>query len=972
MKQATCVLRIVSVAHKKSALRRILSSSVLTTGLLLQAGVAPWASSARAAEPAQPAAQNAQRPDIEEVVVTGSRIVRDGYDAPTPLTVVSAETLQETAATNIADVLHTIPAFAGSTTPQSNFTSVSAQGAGLNLLNLRSLGANRTLILVDGQRSVAARVDGVVDVNNIPQGLVSRVDVVTGGASAIYGSDAVTGVVNFVLDKTFTGIKGEVSGGVTTYGDDRSYKVSLTAGTPFANDRGHFIISAELNNKDGVLDNHRPWNLSQLGEVNNTAAAIAAGQPQRLVMTGVDSWYAQGDTINSGPLKGITFGPGGKPYQFNFGSVTDSLYTAGGDSKLGEIRLDTGTLDPREYRQAAFTRVSYDLTDSINVFAQTSWNRSYDLNYAFPNFMLGNGPTVLSGNPFIPASVQAQMTALKIASFTVQGYDYDLGFIAPQLDRRTERYVVGGNGAFDAVGTSWKWNVYWQKGVTLINYNALGPTRKALRAQASDAVINPATGAIVCRSTLTNPNDGCVPWNPMGLGVNSAAAIAFLENGGDHPHTNQHIGQDVMDASVNGEPFSSWAGPVSVALNVERRIEKAIAKPSAVTLAGDWLSGNFLPFAGRYSVVEGAGEAIIPLAKDTSFAESWDLSAAIRETSYSVSGEVTTWKVGTTYEPISDIKVRATRSRDIRAPSLQDLYQTVLAGFNLAFDPVTNSTASAFLTQAGNPNLTPEKADTTDVGLVLQPRFFPGLSLSADYWNINLSNAIATPSLNQILIFCTQGLQSYCNNITRVNGLVTAITQSPVNIATQITRGVDFEGSYAFNLDDIKSDWEGKVGLHIQATTYLKSFTDTKLAPPTDNVGENSGGAPPNWSLVGRLDFTEADWSTAFTGRAMSSGTLHNTYIQCTSNCPIVASPYMTINNNYAPGYFYLDWSFTHAIDVGDTKVEAFLNINNLFNRDPGMIPKGSDEVGNEVSLTNPGKYDVLGRVFRAGVRFKM
>jgi iron complex outermembrane receptor protein len=158
----------------------------------------------------------------------------------------------------------------------------------------------------------------------------------------------------------------------------------------------------------------------------------------------------------------------------------------------------------------------------------------------------------------------------------------------------------------------------------------------------------------------------------------------------------------------------------------------------------------------------------------------------------------------------------------------------------------------------------------------------------------------------------------------------------------------------------------------VQATTYLKNYSNTNLAPPTDTTGENSGSAPPNWQLVGQLSYITPDWSTTFTGRAMSSGTLHNYYIQCTSACPVVTSPNMTINDNYAPGYFYLDWSITKDFNVGESKVQAFLNITNLFNRDPGLIPKGSDEVGDEVSLTNPSKYDVLGRVFRAGVRFKM
>ena len=958
---------VVRLARGRFALRRILSSSVFTTGVLLQAGLVP-----SAAHAADAAAQTAQTPVVEEVVVTGTRIVRDGYEAPTPLTVVTAEALQQNAGTNIAEAMHAIPAFAGSVTPQTGITSVSASGAGLNLLNLRSLGSNRTLILLDGQRTVPSRVDAVVDINNIPQQLVQRVDIVTGGASAIYGSDAVTGVVNFILDKTFTGIKGEISGGVTTYGDDRNYKVALTAGTAFAGGRGHFIVSGEMVNKDGVLDHHRPWNLNQIGVINNTAANIAAGQPQRLVRSGVDSWFTRGGTIQSGPLKGITFGPGGVPYMFNFGSITDTAYTAGGDSRLGTIRNDTGTLDPSENRQAVFLRTSYEVNDYINLFAQTSWNSSHNFNWAFSHFMVGNGPTILSGNPMIRPEIQAQMTALKITSIQVSGMNYDLPWIGPDLRRRTMRYVVGGNGAFDAFDTSWKWNAYWQKGVSLINYNALGATRRTLRLNAIDVVRN-ANGVIVCRSTLTNPTDGCVPYNPMGLGVNSAATINYITNGGEHPHTNQHIGQDVIAADINGEPFSSWAGPVSVALSVERRVESAVSKPSAATLYSDWHSGNFLPFSGRYSVNEGAGEIIIPLAKDTSFAESWDLSAAVRATSYSVQGYVTTWKLGTTYQPVSDIRVRASRSRDIRAPSLQDLYNTVLGGFLLAFDPVCQCTASPFGTTMGNPNLTPETADTTDIGVVLQPRFFPGFSASVDYWNIDLGNAIAQPSLNQILTFCYQGLQSYCADITRVNGVVTAMTQRPVNIAQQITRGIDFEASYGVALNEIVSDWEGRVGLHIQATHYIKNYSDTKLAPPTDNVGEMSGGAPPHWSGVARLDYTNDAMSTALTYRAMSSGTLRNTYVECQTGCPTnLVSPYQSIDNNYGPGYYYFDWSITRKFELGSSAAEAFLNVNNIFNRDPGITPKGSDEIGYEISASNPSKYDVLGRVFKVGLRFKM
>ncbi len=955
-----------------SAGRRHAKAMALSTVSALSLLLSVSAQAQTAAPEQLAAAASNDAVPVDEIVVTGSRIVRDGYEAPTPMTVLDSAVFQQQATSNIADALVQIPAFAGNIRPGNTGTSVSAQGAGLSILNLRSMGAARTLVLIDGQRTVSSRADGVVDVANIPQALVQRVDMITGGASAIYGSDAVTGVVNFILDKSFTGVKGEVSAGLTTYGDDFNYKTVLTAGVPFAGGRGHWLINGEINNKEGILHSNRPWNRSALGIINNSAANIAAGQPQRLVRIHTDSWSTHGGTIASGPLKGIAFGPGGTPYMFNFGPITDSTYTHEGDYAAGVTRLDTYSLDPRERRKGLFTRVSYDITDAVEVFAQASWNNSWNTGGAFSHFQLGNGATIRTGNPFIPASVQAQMTALGVTQFQLGSMNYDLPFITTESDRTTNRYVLGANGDFEAFSSTWNWDAYWQKGITRVAYDALGPTRNPLRAQAADAVRHPTTGAIICRSTLTNPNDGCVPYNPMGLGVNSAAAIRFLQSGGEHPHTNHRITQDVAAGSVSGDMFENWAGPVSLALSTEYRVEKAVAAPSAATLTSDWFSGNFLPFSGRYSVFEGAAETVVPLAKDTSFADVWDLSAAIRGTKYSTSGFVTTWKVGTTYEPIPDIRVRATRSRDIRAPNLQELYNTVSGGFTTLFDPVTGGSASPLQTNSGNPNLKPERADTTDIGVVLKPSFLAGFTASVDYWNISMKDSISTPSNNQIVVFCVQGLQSYCADITRTNGIITAITRRPVNIAVQKTRGIDFEASYNFSLGDVIPAWDGNVDLRAQVTKYIKNYIDTTLAPPTNDVGEMPGGAPPNWAGVVRLAYRADTWQTSVSGRAMSSGVLRNTYVECQSGCTVGVAPFLTVDNNHAPGYFYLDWSISKNFEVAGAEVETFLNINNVLNTDPGMIPRGSDEIGYELPTTNIGKYDTLGRVFRAGVRFRL
>jgi hypothetical protein len=323
MKPAWNVLCTSPTTQRKIGLRRILSTSALTAGFLLHGGITPWnMPSAQAAESAQAAATS----DIEEVVVTGSRIVRDGYEAPTPLTVVTAEI----AAAECRHQHRRGDAFHSRLLPAAprpdGTTSVSASGAGLNLLNLRSLGANRTLILVDGQRTVGSRVDGVVDINTIPQQLVSRVDVVTGGASAAYGSDAVAGVVNFILDKKFTGIKGEVPGGVTTYGDDRSWAVSLTSGTAFGGGRGHFLVSGEVSVRDGVhgrpCPRVEPAGLAIHAQPDlcrdQRAAAVpvpASVRPaDRRAGRGSSPVHPAGTPGSANALKGITFGPGGVPY----------------------------------------------------------------------------------------------------------------------------------------------------------------------------------------------------------------------------------------------------------------------------------------------------------------------------------------------------------------------------------------------------------------------------------------------------------------------------------------------------------------------------------------------------------------------------------------------------------------------------------------------------------------------------------
>ena len=991
MKQASTVVQ----ASGAFTLRLVLSSSVFTTGLLLAL------SSAQAAQAPQTAAVE----DIDEVVVTGSRIVRDGYEAPTPLTVVTAETLQQNAATNIAEAMHSIPAFAGSTTPGTGITSVSASGAGLNLLNLRSLGSQRTLILLDGQRTVPSRVDGVVDINNIPQSLVQRVDIVTGGASAIYGSDAVTGVVNFILDKTFTGIKGEVSGGVTTYGDDRNWKVNLTAGVPFAADRGHVLLSAEAVRSDGILNGYnRGWINQGANIIINPAYGTGPGQstsvPQQLVRTRVGIAQATpGSIITSGPLKGIYFGPGGVPAQYNYGElVSPSVWNVGGDWK-STIKSPDQSLDSPTTRQSMFTRFAYDITENINVYVQYAWN--YASVYSVDNYTYNIANISLKpDNAFFPASVAAQIAANKLTSILIGTMNQDLGVFGTLNNRTTRRFVAGADGRFDAFDTAWTWNFYFQKGVTHSSEHTTGVAQRDKYTNAIDAVRNPQ-GLIVCRVTLTNPNSGCVPWNLLGIGVNSQAALNYIQGGTSGNSLSpqgqasriQHFEEDVYAVSITGEPFSTWAGPVSVATGVESRLEKVFGISDPDSLRNNWQFGNFLPNFGRYTVTEGFVETVIPLAKDTVWARSLDVNAAMRATSYSTSGYVTTWKVGATYTPIDDIRFRATRSRDIRAPNLSELFAAGTANTNTVFDRFNNNANTQYQgAVVGNSALKPEKADTTGLGVVLSPTFFPGFQASVDYWNIDIDGSVSVPSGQSIIDGCFAGNTLFCPNIIRPSNLpgvgtigntglypIQTVVVSPQNIASQVARGVDIETSYRVNLDELVDGWNGGLSIRALASYVLKmSSFDPTLSANQYVEGRGvlggfattgySGQTAPKMKLNASVTYSNDPMSVTVGMRHTAGGTYNNAFVQCTSGCPNNGG--RTIDNNRVDADTVYDLNLTYKPFAESKDTEVFLTIQNVFNTDPPFV--GGNTGSTYYSGQGNTRYDVLGRNFLAGVRFKM
>ncbi|GAA0294677.1 TonB-dependent receptor [Sphingomonas oligophenolica] len=921
--------------------------------------------SAQTAEP-----KPSEKAPIEtgEITVTATRVVRDGYKAPTPTSVIGAVEIANKAPANIADLVNQIPSMFGSATPLNAVAGVSGGQSGINTLNLRNLGPNRTLVLLDGQRIAASTLTGWVDVNNLPQALVKRVDVVTGGASAGWGSDAVAGVVNFVLDKDFTGLKGEVSGGLTTYGDNGDYKVSLTWGSGFAGGRGHILLSAEDAHSNGITGVPRSWARTAKLLGTNPAYAAGNGQPQFLTTFTGFATATPGGIITSGPAKGTYFGAGGIPLRYNYGTVSGN-FMQGGQNDAYDFASQAGDLAPRLDRKNIFFRTSFDLSDHVQIFGQASYGQAHSdenaLAFAGFNFFTINPVT----NAFLPASVAA---AAGTTPFTLGSYNQDYGSVIALTRRSTRRFVAGLNGDFNALGSNWSWDAYGQTTTNDIYVESYQFNLANLKA-AVDAVRNPTTGAIQCASVATNPN--CVPYNVFGIGVNSPAALAYVAG---RPWGRTKLTQDVFAANLHGTPFSDWAGPISMAAGIEHRREAVSGSNDPLSNTNGWRSGNQHATSGSYQVTEGYLELVVPLLKDQFLGKSMDLNGAVRQTDYSLSGAVTTWKAGLTYSPIDDITFRITRSRDIRAPNLSDLFAVgATATSGGLFDTVTGTNAGprVLTVTSGTTNLKPEVANSLNLGVVVRPRFLPGFEASVDYYRIDINNSIFTTSTQQIIDQCAQGSSQACAAIIRDgSGAITQVNVVPINLAKQLNRGIDFEASYRRHLS-VAPFIDGTLTIRGLATHFLQNLINNGITTPTDNVGTNSDGVGgvvmqslPRWKYQASINWDQGPLSLGFTLRGVSDGVLNTSYISCASACPTATPAHPTIDDNHIPGAIYFDSNFKYTVSK---RLEVFAVVQNLLNTDPVATAYGPS-VGSNPLAISPNLYDVLGRTFRFGVRFKM
>ncbi|MBN8813718.1 MAG: TonB-dependent receptor [Sphingomonas sp. 67-41] len=994
-----------------TAFRKALASSTAFAAMAI--ALPAWA---QASDPQTPQAAAQAAPAEEgEILVTGTRIRRDGFQAPTPLTVLTQQDIQNTSPTNnIADFVNQMPQLAGSTKPANSRLNLSNGSAGINALNMRNLGEGRVLVLLDGRRSVGSTIYGWVDINTIPQALVDRVEVVTGGASSAYGSDAVSGVVNFILNKKLEGLKIEADSGITTYGDGGNYSASIAGGKSFAGGRGHILLSANIAHQDGIFEvgDDREWNHTGYVRIQDPNWTSASTTPQFITTRrqigaanstpgGLITGSAGG---SANALRGLYFGYGGAVNTFDYGSFTYPAFTrASGSSAPSLVQggswqvNDSGTrigLMPKDDRWGVFGRLSYEVADGVELFAEGSYNRQKVFFNAGPNLSTGIAINT-TGCTTVPVPVTCNAFALQslgaarlagVTGITLATTAADLPFRAIANERKVQRYVVGAEGSFEAFGRPAHWDVYAQYGRSDLREQLRNIMNLTRMANATNAAFAPAgnargytVGSIQCLINVdaisTNDDPNCVPLNRMGVGVASQDAINYVLG---NPYRDQVMEQFVAGTNWSVTPFATWAGDVSVSVGGEVRKEKirgTVPKEyqPIVTTTGTtnaWSVGNYLPFTGEYSVKEAYLETVIPLGFGLEF------NGAVRATDYSNSGYVTTWKLGATWAPIPDIRFRVTRSRDIRAPNLNELYQAGTANSDSVRNPKYTSDGlngpatwgySGLTT--GNPNLLPEVANSWNIGAVMSPRLLPGFTASVDYFRIDLAGAIDSISAQETVNRCSDGNAIYCAAITNdpVRSLPGApyllIRTQPFNFVRKLVRGIDFDAAYRIPLGAAST-----FTLKGVATRYIENLSDTGIAGSVavNTVGANGGQAStPTWIFRGSATYETQTFSATVTGRGVSAGKYVANGVECTSGCPVSTTNFPTYDNNRVSGLFYVDLNLTQTVPFGGNQAQFFVNVTNLFNRWPLLVP----ETGMAANTTYS---DMLGRQFRAGIRISL
>jgi len=975
--------------------RRIVRN-LLKPSLFVMAACIAHSAAAQTTAATESSAETVRELDRQEILVTGSRLARSTFDTSTPVTVLSAEELERLQVTNVGAIISQIPAFRPSNNPTTN--GFGSFNVGAQIVNLRGLGVLRNLVLVDGRRFAPTTREGSVDLNFIPSILVERTEVVTGGASAAYGSDALAGVVNVILDKRLDGLKLQLDYGVSEEGDGENLHAAGAYGSDFAGGAGHVVVGFEYSDQKKI-DNcfTRDW-CKPAAVATNPGFAAGNGMPN-LVRSddnggylfspaGVVTRYLNGSlpwgfaVANMRGTGAITFGPDGSVLPFDTGSVGAGLFQIGGDPYSSFN--DSLIMVPVE-RITGFAHADYDFSDSLSGFVEGSYGQvdgaTHQTAYFSPAIAISRD------NPFIPQAVQGQLNAFPPppgAPALLLGKVFDdvaRAYARSKAD--TYRVTTGLRGD---LSDRFSWDVYYQYGRTDRLQTVANNIITANLARAIDAVTDPNTNRPTCRALL-NPDAavraaaaGCVPINLFGAGNVDQAGKDYIYG---TLREELKLQQHVFAANLRGATGDLLAGPLSFAIGGEYRVDK-------IDVTHDPLSNEFAYFQnfgadydGKSETVEGYLEVELPIVQDAPLFRSLTVNGAIRQTHYKTEGfgsylranakssfDATTWKVSVNWEPTDWLRLRGTQSRDVRAPNFAELFLATASSFSPLSNPfvIVNGNAvsdTPVLLGGGSPFLRPEKADTTTLGIIFTGRngFLDGFRFSADAYRIKIKDFIGSPGTGQYLVNrCFDGIERACNLVDRdpVTGRLVTVRTVTTNLDSITAKGIDFEASYRVDLG-------GDRQLILSGlATYVDELETVSFGEVVDRAGQTGSAgavAAPDYLLNGTLTYVAPRWSLTLQGRYIPSGKLDALYIE-PGDAGYAPTLVNSINDNRVASRFYMN--MFGSVFFGDNRqFEVFGSVNNLFNKAPAAAPELQ-------FYTNPVYFDSIGRYYRVGVRVKL
>jgi outer membrane receptor protein involved in Fe transport len=802
-----------------TSMRMMLLASVATTACLAVPGLA-------FAQQGKPATSAAASADISEVVVTGSRIRRDTFDAPLPVASVSGDQIRASGAVILGDVLMEQPMISANSNAQN--TSGTLFNAGQSRVDIRGLGSNRTLVLMDGRRHVNGDASSpAVDLNLIPSLMIERVDVLPGGQSAVYGSEAIAGVVNLIMKKSYDGLQVDMQGGISQQSDGSEFIGGVLWGKKFADDRLSVVVGAEYARQNPIFQADRAGQGLFPGIRRNSAVGV------------IDQNIVPASRSNTSPFATFQIRPdAGVSLANPFGTNNPISATIDVRNPTQAVLLSPACAlrtvnptcqDPSLFYSAIYNELQnetmrgsirgyaeYQMSDHMKAFAEASFARADAFAQFQPSFSSAAGggtlPVTLKGdNGFLAGSTVADaqlrgfitgagLPLLSTTSINVGKFYGEFGDRDVYTRRHVERFVGGMEGDFDAFARTFHWDWYAQLGRLTGITQSFGVPNIQKTLFATDAVLS--GGQVVCRATLPGPAfnaaaAGCVPFDLINGA--SAAAVGYANGVASSTQTGT---QKVVSANVNFDLIHLPAGPVGIAMGVESREEKSSFVQDPISATGALFFNAVGTRAGKFSVTEGYGEMRIPILKDMFWTKDLSVEFAGRLADYSTIGHTTQYRAAAEWAPVQDIRFRAEQATAVRAPNIVELFSpqsrnfttaasdpcdaTVFAGASAAqqaarrvtcaaaipgYNPLTFQSnigaghPSLALLQGGNPSLGPETAHTYGLGVVIQPRWIPNLQLSVDYFKYNIAQAVGTIPINTLFQnLCYDSTQALATN----------------------------------------------------------------------------------------------------------------------------------------------------------------------------------------------------------------